>query len=114
VAFDTAAGGSGTAHARRGAVGAAAATHVAADAPAARAGAQRPSPLYILGTPDAAYESRAAKFERLQNVLLLPPFLERAIFFGALACLDAWLHTFTVLPIRFCLALNVLIKWCCT
>jgi len=82
----------------------------AADAPAARAAAQRPSPLYTWARPDAAYESRAAKFELLQNVLLLPPFLERAIFFGALAC---WTPGCTRLRAAdpLLLALNVLIKW---
>lgn len=49
--------------------------------------------------------------ERLKNVLLLPPYLERTLYFGALACLDAWLYTFTILPIKFVLALAVLAKW---
>ncbi len=31
--------------------------------------------------------------------------------FGALACLDAWLWTFTILPMRFCIALGVLVRW---
>ncbi|KAK5996580.1 Endoplasmic reticulum membrane protein 65 [Cladobotryum mycophilum] len=75
--------------------------------------AQRPSPLYIhpSHTTDTPYESHAVKFERLKNVLLIPPFLERTLNFGALACLDAWLHTFTILPIRFMIALMVLIRW---
>jgi hypothetical protein len=73
--------------------------------------AQRPSPLYILGAPDVPYESNAVKFERLKNVLLLPPYLERTLYFGALACLDAWLYTFTILPMRFCIALGVLMNW---
>ena len=75
--------------------------------------AQRPSPLYIYHpyTNDIPYESSAVKFERLKNVLLLPTYLERTLYFGALACLDAWLHTFTILPIRFVLAVSVLVKW---
>lgn len=75
--------------------------------------AQRPSPLYIhhSHTNDIPYESSAVKFERLKNVLLIPPYLERTLYFGALACLDAWLHTFTILPIRFILALAVLVRW---
>ncbi|XP_044715084.1 eukaryotic membrane protein [Hirsutella rhossiliensis] len=75
--------------------------------------AQRPSPLYIHHsyTDDMPYESNAVKLERLKNVLLLAPYLERTLYFGALACLDAWLHTFTILPIRFILALAVLVKW---
>jgi len=73
----------------------------------------RPSPLYIHHSyaSDQPYESSAVKFERLQNFLLLPPHLERTMNFGALACLDAWLWTFTILPIRFCVALGVLVRW---
>ncbi|KOS22087.1 Transmembrane anterior posterior transformation protein 1 -like protein [Escovopsis weberi] len=75
--------------------------------------AQPPSPLYIHQpfAGDPPYESNAIKFERLKNVLLMPPFLERTLIFGALACLDAWLHTFTILPIRFTIAATVLIQW---
>ncbi|KAK3361386.1 eukaryotic membrane protein family-domain-containing protein [Lasiosphaeria ovina] len=74
---------------------------------------QRPSPLYIHHsyTSDLPYESSAVKLERLKNVLLLPGFLERTMIFGALACLDAWLWTFTVLPMRFCIAVSVLVRW---
>ncbi|KAL8372519.1 hypothetical protein RB595_002039 [Gaeumannomyces hyphopodioides] len=74
---------------------------------------QRPSPLYIQHSysSDVPYESSAVKFERLKNFLLLPSFLERTICFGALACLDAWLWTFTILPMRFVIALGVLVKW---
>ncbi|KAK4108818.1 DUF747-domain-containing protein [Canariomyces notabilis] len=74
---------------------------------------QRPSPLYIHHsyTSDLPYESSAIKFERLQNFLVLPWFLEKAMSFGALACLDAWLWTFTVLPMRFCIAVSVLVQW---
>ncbi|KAK7744754.1 hypothetical protein SLS62_010056 [Diatrype stigma] len=74
---------------------------------------QRPSPLYIYQShaADAIYESSAVKFERLLNALLLPPYLEKMLVFGTLACLDAWLYTFTILPMRFCIALGVLIRW---
>ncbi|KAK0640633.1 eukaryotic membrane protein family-domain-containing protein [Cercophora newfieldiana] len=74
---------------------------------------QRPSPLYIHHSyaSDLPYESSAIKFERLKNFLLLPGYLERTIVFGALACLDAWLWTFTVLPMRFCIAVSVLGSW---
>ncbi|KAK4223813.1 putative eukaryotic membrane protein [Podospora fimiseda] len=74
---------------------------------------QRPSPLYIHHsyTTDIPYESSAIKFERLKNVMILPWFLERAITFGALACLDAWLWTFTILPMRFFMSLSVLVRW---
>ncbi|KAK4170977.1 putative eukaryotic membrane protein [Triangularia setosa] len=76
---------------------------------------QRPSPLYIHHsyTTDIPYESSAVKFERLKNVMMLPWFLERTIIFGALACLDAWLWTFTILPMRFCISLSVLVQWWC-
>ncbi|KAI1446503.1 DUF747-domain-containing protein [Annulohypoxylon stygium] len=74
---------------------------------------QRPSPLYIhhSQSADTPYESSAVKFERLLNALLLPPYLERILTFGTLACLDAWLYTFTILPMRFLIALGVLLKW---
>ncbi|KAK0380040.1 eukaryotic membrane protein family [Colletotrichum limetticola] len=75
--------------------------------------AQRPSPLYIhhSHTNDIPYESYVVKWERLKNVLLLPTFLERTLYFGALACLDAWLYNFTILPMRFTIALGVLFRW---
>lgn len=74
--------------------------------------AERPSPLYIHHSQlnDVPFESYAVKLERLKNVLLLPTYLERTLYFGALACLDAWLYTFTILPIRFFIALGVLLR----
>ncbi|KAI1499929.1 eukaryotic membrane protein family-domain-containing protein [Biscogniauxia marginata] len=74
---------------------------------------QRPSPLYIHSShsADAPYESSAVKFERLLNALLLPPYLEQVLSFGVMACLDAWLYTFTILPMRFIIALGVLVRW---
>ncbi len=71
---------------------------------------QRPSPLYIHRsvTSDFPYESSQIKIERLQNFLLLPPQLEQVLCFGALACLDAWLYSFTILPLRFLKALSIL------
>ncbi|KAI9845101.1 MAG: hypothetical protein M1837_005105 [Sclerophora amabilis] len=75
--------------------------------------ASRPSPLYIHRsvTSDFPYESSKIKFERLLNFLLLPPQLEAVLWFGALACADAWLYTFTILPLRFFKALGVLCQW---
>lgn len=75
--------------------------------------AQRPSPLYIHHsyTSDIPYESSAVKFERLKNFLLIPPYIEKTLMFGALACLDAWLWTFTILPMRFCIAFSILFRW---
>ncbi|KAJ8062775.1 hypothetical protein OCU04_008033 [Sclerotinia nivalis] len=75
--------------------------------------ATRPSPLYIYrsASTEFPYESSKVKFERLLNFLLLPPQLEQVLYFGSLACLDAWLYTFTILPLRFFKALGVLISW---
>lgn len=75
--------------------------------------AEKPSPLYIQRpqSVDAPYESSAVKMERLKNVVLVTPFLERTLIFGALACLDSWLYTFTILPLRFLVALWVLTQW---
>lgn len=73
----------------------------------------RPSALYIhrSAASDFPYESSRIKFERLLNFLLLPPQLEQVLWFGALACLDSWLYTFTILPLRFLKALAVLLQW---
>jgi hypothetical protein len=73
----------------------------------------RPSPLYIYrsATGESPYESSKIKFERLLNFLLLPPQLEQVLYFGSLACLDAWLYTFTILPLRFFKAAAILIQW---
>lgn len=73
----------------------------------------RPSPLYIHNSHinDIPYESMAVKIERLKNVLLLIGYLERTLCFGALACLDAWLYNFTILPMRFVVAIGVLVRW---
>lgn len=73
----------------------------------------KPSPLYIYrsSTSEDVYESSKIKFERLLNFLLLPPQLEQILYFGTLACLDAWLHTFTILPLRFLKAITILIQW---
>jgi hypothetical protein len=75
----------------------------------------RPSPLYIHRTAasEYPYELSRIKFERLLNFLLLPPQLEQVLGFGSLACLDAWLHTFTILPLRFVKAVAILIQWWC-
>ena len=73
----------------------------------------RPSPLYIhrSSSIDFPYESSKVKFERLLNFLRLPPLLEQVLVFGALACLDSWLFTFTILPLRFLKAIGILLKW---
>ncbi|KAJ5596286.1 hypothetical protein N7450_002744 [Penicillium hetheringtonii] len=70
----------------------------------------RPSPLYIhrASNSDFPYESSSAKIERLLNFLILPPALEQVLCFGTLACLDSWLYSFTILPLRFVKALYML------
>ncbi|KAL2870446.1 TAPT1 family protein [Aspergillus lucknowensis] len=71
----------------------------------------RPSPLYIHRTAmsDFPYESARVKLERLMNFLMLPPALEHVLWFGILACLDAWLYSFTILPLRFIKAVYILL-----
>lgn len=71
-----------------------------------------PSPLYIHRTAmsDFPYESARVKLERLMNFLVLPPALEQVLWFGILACLDAWLHSFTILPLRFIKAVYILLR----
>jgi hypothetical protein len=71
-----------------------------------------PSPLYIHrpSMNDFPYESARAKLERLVNFLVLPPALEQVLWFGILACLDAWLHSFTILPLRFIKAVYILVQ----
>ena len=73
----------------------------------------RPSALYIhrSATSDFLYESSAVKLERLYNFFSLPWHLEQVLWFGAIACLDAWLYTFTILPLRFLKAITILVQW---
>ncbi|KAE8354504.1 eukaryotic membrane protein family-domain-containing protein [Aspergillus coremiiformis] len=72
----------------------------------------RPSPLYIhpSATSDFPYESSRVKLERLMNFFMLPPVLEQCLWFGILACLDSWLYSFTILPLRFLKALYILLE----
>ena len=74
----------------------------------------RPSSQYIHRSTatDSPYESSRVKLERLTNFLLLPPQLEQVLWFGALACLDSWLYSFTILPLRFFKALYSLLESC--
>lgn len=66
--------------------------------------------IYRSSASKKIYESSAIKIERLQNFLLLPPQLEQVLWFGSLACLDAWLYSFTILPLRFLKALYILVQ----
>ena len=72
----------------------------------------RPSPLYIhqSATTDFPYESARVKLERLVNFLMLPPAVEQVLWFGLLACLDSWLYSFTILPLRFVKAVYILLE----
>ncbi len=75
----------------------------------------RPSQLYIHrpANSDFPYESSRAKTERLLNFLILPFYLEGVLWFGVLACVDAWLYTFTILPLRLLKSFYILVKsWC--
>lgn len=51
--------------------------------------------------PDAELDAKA---ERITNFLSVPGAVERVIWVGMMICLDAFLHTFTILPLRFSLA----------
>lgn len=74
---------------------------------------KRPSPLYIYrpSATDTPFEPTKIKLERLLNFVLLPPQLEHVLVFGALTCLDAWLYTFTILPLRFLKAAWIFVDW---
>ncbi|KAL9025702.1 MAG: hypothetical protein Q9196_005519, partial [Gyalolechia fulgens] len=71
-----------------------------------------PSPLYIHHSrnSDFPYESSRVKIERLQNFLKVPFQLEGVLWFGFFACLDAWLSSFTILPLRFLKAAWILLQ----
>ncbi|KAF2276636.1 DUF747-domain-containing protein [Westerdykella ornata] len=75
--------------------------------------ADRPSPLYIYrpSSTDFPYESSKIKYDRLVNFLMLPQKLECVLGFGAFACLDAWMHILTILPLRFFIAVWILVRW---
>ncbi|KAI8384826.1 eukaryotic membrane protein family-domain-containing protein [Radiomyces spectabilis] len=45
------------------------------------------------------------KRERVTNFLAVPGAVEKLMVFGFVVCLDSFLYTFTILPLRFCLAL---------
>ncbi|KAI8985354.1 eukaryotic membrane protein family-domain-containing protein [Pilobolus umbonatus] len=44
------------------------------------------------------------KRERVTNFLGVPSAIEKLMGFGIVVCLDSFLYTFTILPLRFCLA----------
>lgn len=50
-------------------------------------------------------ESHIIKSERVANFLSVPYQLEKLLLFGFCICLDSFLYTFTILPIRILIAL---------
>jgi hypothetical protein len=50
------------------------------------------------------------KTESLLNVIKIPLSLERVVMFGLLACLDSFLYTFTILPLRIIYSLYSLMS----
>lgn len=49
------------------------------------------------------------KWERVSNFINMPVALEKIFFIGFILCFDSFLYTFTILPIRFALALGRLL-----
>ncbi|CAE6479040.1 unnamed protein product [Rhizoctonia solani] len=54
------------------------------------------------------------KWERVSNFLNIPIAIEKIVGFGYILCLDSFLHTFTIQPIRFILAAYRLFLNCIT
>ncbi|QRW24996.1 hypothetical protein RhiXN_06945 [Rhizoctonia solani] len=71
---------------------------------------------------DPSFASQSAKFrftpelkwERVSNFLNIPIAIEKIVGFGYILCLDSFLHTFTIQPIRFFLAACRLFVNCIT
>ena len=49
------------------------------------------------------------KTEQLVNIIKIPAYLEHVMIFGVMTCLDSFLYTFTILPLRFCYSVYVLL-----
>ncbi|KAL8696450.1 MAG: hypothetical protein Q9224_002791, partial [Gallowayella concinna] len=73
---------------------------------------RKPSALYIHRSrvSDFPYESSRVKMDRLRNFWGVWATLEWTLLFGFLACLDAWLYSFTILPLRFLIAVGMLVQ----
>ncbi|KAL8816931.1 MAG: hypothetical protein Q9223_004143 [Gallowayella weberi] len=73
---------------------------------------RKPSALYIhrSRTSDFPYESSRVKMDRLRDFWGVWATLEWTFLFGYLACLDAWLYSFTILPLRFLIAVAMLVQ----
>lgn len=50
------------------------------------------------------------KWERISNFLAIPAAIEKITLFGALVCLDSFLHNFTLLPLRASIATISILK----
>ncbi|KAJ5902825.1 hypothetical protein N7495_003353 [Penicillium taxi] len=61
-------------------------------------------------TSESLYETYGVRIERLKNFWFVLFALERILLFGSLACLDSWLYTFTILPLRFVKAFFILFE----
>ncbi|KAF8458192.1 eukaryotic membrane protein family-domain-containing protein [Kalaharituber pfeilii] len=70
-----------------------------------------PAPELKMKYPYVPSDSPDLILERITNFFFLPPYLEKVLLFGVLVCLDSWLYTFTILPIRFVRALGMLVAY---
>ncbi|KAF8420221.1 eukaryotic membrane protein family-domain-containing protein [Tirmania nivea] len=70
-----------------------------------------PAPPLEMKYPYVPSDSPDLILERITNFFFLPPYLEKVLLFGMLTCLDSWLYTFTILPLRFFRALGLLISY---
>ncbi|KAE8241303.1 hypothetical protein A4X13_0g7475 [Tilletia indica] len=50
------------------------------------------------------------KWERVSNFMAVPFAVEKIMLFGMAVCLDSFLYTFTILPLRFCVAIYRLVR----
>ncbi|PWN32279.1 DUF747-domain-containing protein, partial [Meira miltonrushii] len=50
------------------------------------------------------------KWERVTNFIAIPFWMEKIMFFGFFVCLDSFLYTFTILPIRFLVAIYCVVS----
>ncbi|RPB20902.1 DUF747-domain-containing protein [Terfezia boudieri ATCC MYA-4762] len=81
------------------------------ETPATAEPAVAPAPPLEMKYPYVPSDSPDLILERITNFFFLPPYLEKVLLFGMLACLDSWLYTFTILPLRFFRALGLLISY---
>lgn len=70
-----------------------------------------PAQYRLSSASNVPFEPSKVKLEKLLNFLIVPLKLELFIGFGTLACFDSWLYIFTILPLRFCKAVWILLFW---